>query len=141
MWPFKKKFEIREGRRYCPDCGKKIDMMDHALSTDERVFCKRCKRFVWIGKDWSEKTIRGPMTEERMASLEQLKGYEQQERSEVRSTPKTVPIIAKFCTYCQAQIESSFYKYKDRPESLLQCPNCGDVRFYEDVRPLPEEAK
>ncbi len=138
MWPFKKKHEVRIGRRYCPNCGKRIDIMDTAYSTNERVHCRTCNRFVWITQDWSQRNLEGTMTEDRLNKLNYLIDREKEDREKIKNTEKSLAIKSKFCTFCSTKIDHTF-RDKLVPaiiENKLQCPNCGDIRFYENVEVL-----
>ncbi len=102
------------------------------------MWCKRCKTHVWITKDWVDKRVEGPMTANRMESLKWLIDGEQRDRAIIRRLPKTLPIEPKYCTECGAQITHTQECGPDDPyvcivSDILQCPNCGDIRFYADV--------
>lgn len=132
MWPFARKYRKKYGVRYCPDCGRKIDITDTWLSTKERVFCRKCNRAVWISKDWADKRY-PPYTEEREELLSELIKSEECRREKIRGAIKSVQIATKYCTFCGHPISVASEESHGGPASELQCPNCGDIRFYENV--------
>lgn len=126
---------VAAGWRFCPECGCLIDMDDRALSTPERVWCKRCDHFIYMWLRWDERPLEGDMTPKRKLDLAWLIRHEIQEIEEIRAMPKTMAIKPKYCTQCGHVISlTAPDKYGGKPESMLVCPACAQVRFYEDVK-------
>lgn len=131
---FKRKPKVIPGVRYCPDCGKKVDITDTSASTGERVWCRYCKRYVWITRRWNEETFTGPMTTERVEAFQNLRAGELKEEARIRSAEKKILIGEKFCTFCGTTITHTCKDvFNMGIESHLECPFCSDIRFYEDV--------
>lgn len=122
------------GWRFCPECGGLVDTVDRALSTPERVWCKRCDHFIYMWLRWDERPIEGDMTPKRKADLAWLIRHEAEEIVEIRAMSKTIAIKPKYCTQCGHPISlTASDKYGGKPESMLQCTACSHVRFYEHV--------
>lgn len=108
-------------KRYCSHCGKKLRTtgIDVSRCTNERIYCRRCRRFVWVNDD------------NKYDGSEQLLESKLKKKEKVRSLPKVVRIRRRFCQYCKAKIDYTVADWL--LFSYLECPKCGEITFYEDV--------
>lgn len=108
-------------KRYCSYCGKKLRLygIDLSHGSDERIYCRRCRRFVWVNDDG------------KYDHNEILRASKLREKAAVRGLPKVVKIERRFCQYCRTKIDYTVANWQ--LNSNLQCPRCGEITFYADV--------
>lgn len=109
--------------RYCSHCGKKLRLgtFDVSVATTQRVYCRRCKRHVWVNDD------------NELDHVEKLLKWKLERKEEIRSLPKVVKIERRFCQYCRTKVEFTIESDSSYDQSYLECPKCKEITFYEDV--------